>query len=283
MSTYVVGDLQGCARSFDELLDRVGFDARTDRVWLVGDLVNRGPDSLAVLRRVVALGDAARVVLGNHDLHLLAVAAGVRKPGRQDTLDGVMTAPDAGELLDWLRHQPLAHRETVTDVDVLMVHAGVVPGWSADETLARAREVERALRADDWVDLLARVFGNQPHRWKPELEGIDRLRVIVNVLTRLRFCSADDRLDFESKDAPVDGSGAFPPPPAGYLAWFDHVERRTRGTLVVFGHWSTLGLMLREDVIGLDTGCVWGGKLTAVRLEDRTLFQVPCRQSQAHA
>lgn len=275
MSTYVIGDLQGCAASFDALLNRCGFDARNDRVWLVGDLVNRGPDSLGVLRRVMALGDAATVVLGNHDLHLLAVAAGVRKPGRSDTLGALLAAPDVAQLLDWLRHRPLAFRASLPEQpDVLMVHAGVLPGWSADDTIRRAGELEAALRADHWRDTLAELFGNKPHRWRDGLVGDDRLRAIVNVLTRLRFCTHDDRLDFDAKDAP--GSSA----PPGFRAWFDFEDRRSRDTLVVFGHWSTLGVLVRDDVVGLDSGCVWGGALTAIRLEDRALFQVPCPQAQ---
>ncbi len=275
MSTYVIGDLQGCAASFDTLLERCAFDARNDRVWLVGDLVNRGPDSLGVLRRVMALGDAATVVLGNHDLHLLAVSAGVRKPGRSDTLGALLAAPDVARLLDWLRRRPLVFRASFPgQSDVLMVHAGVLPGWSADDTMRLAGELEAALRADRWRETLAGLFGDKPHRWRDELVGDDRLRVIVNVLTRLRFCSQDDRLDFDAKDAP--GSSA----PPGFRAWFDFAHRRSRDTLVVFGHWSTLGVMVRDDVIGLDSGCVWGGALTAIRLEDRALFQVPCPQAQ---
>ena len=285
MSTYAIGDLQGCAASFDALLDRIAFDARVDRVWLVGDLVNRGPDSLAVLRRVMALGDAATVVLGNHDLHLLAVSAGVRKAGRGDTLAAVLAAPDAERLLDWLRHQPLAHRESLPDAgpdrtDVLMVHAGVLPGWSADDTMRHAAELEAALRADDWRETLAVLFGNQPDRWSEALTGPERLRCIVNALTRLRYCSDDDRIDFKAKDAPAAAGEPFPPLPTGYRAWFDIETRRTRDTLVVFGHWSTLGLMVRATVVALDSGCVWGGALTAIRLEDRAVFQVPCPRAQ---
>ncbi len=287
MSTYAIGDLQGCAASFDALLDHVGFDPSTDRAWLVGDLVNRGPDSLGALRRAIALGDAATVVLGNHDLHLLAVAAGVRRRGAGDTLDDVLSAPDADALLDWLRHRPLAHRATIGDADVLMVHAGVLPGWSVDDTMHRAAELEAALRSDGWRDTLATLFGNRPDTWRDDLVGADRLRAIVNGLTRLRFCSADGRIDFAAKDAPALAGSSFPAPPEGFLPWFDVATRRTRDALVVVGHWSTLGLLVRVDerarggVIALDTGCVWGGALTAVRLEDRAVFQVPCPQAMA--
>ncbi len=284
MSTYAIGDLQGCAQSFDALLDRMAFDGRTDRLWLVGDLVNRGPDSLGALRRVMALGDAATVVLGNHDLHLLAVSAGVRKRGRNDTLDAVLAAPDAAPLLDWLRHRPLAHRATVRGRDVLMVHAGVLPMWSADDTMRHAVELETALRADTWRDTLAPLFGNQPDRWDDALVGDARLRVIVNALTRLRFCTDDGRIDFESKDAPAASTtastNAFSLPPAGFKPWFDIAGRESRNTLVVFGHWSTLGILVRDDMVALDSGCVWGGALTAIRLEDGSLFQVSCPPSQ---
>ncbi len=279
MSTYVIGDPQGCAASFDALLDRVAFDPQVDRIWVVGDLVNRGPDSLGVLRQIIALGQSATVVLGNHDLHLLAVSAGVRKPGRGDTLDAVLAAPDADALLAWLRRRPMAHRECVAGIDVLMVHAGVLPGWTTDDTMRHAAELEVALRADDWRDTLASLFGNQPDRWTDTLTGLDRLRMIVNALTRVRYCSDDDRIDFKAKDAPAAIGAHFPPPPAGYRAWFDIETRRTRGSLVVFGHWSTLGVMVRDDVIALDSGCVWGGSLTAIRLEDRALFQIACPQA----
>ena len=289
MSTYAIGDLQGCAASFDALLEHVRFDPSRDRVWLVGDLVNRGPDSLGALRRVAALGDLASVVLGNHDLHLLAVSAGVRKAGRGDTLADILDAPDAHQLLDWLRSRRLAHRASIAGADMLMVHAGVLPGWSADDTMARARELETALRGPAWRETLAALFGNEPDAWHDELTGADRLRVIVNALTRLRFCSADGRIDFKAKDAPALTGSSFPRPPEGFMPWFDVPARRTRDALVVVGHWSTLGLLMRVDdatgtargVIALDTGCVWGGALTAVRLEDRAVFQVPCPQAMS--
>ena len=279
MSTYVIGDPQGCAASFDELLERVAFDATVDRVWVVGDLVNRGPDSLSMLRRIIGLGAAATVVLGNHDLHLLAVSAGVRKAGRDDTLAALLAAPDAPRLLEWLRRQPLAHRATIGDDDVLMVHAGVLPPWSADDVMRLSSELESALQADDWVATLADLFGNQPDRWDDAATGRDRRRMIVNALTRLRYCTADGRIDFKAKDAPAEAGAHFPPPPTGYRAWFDFPERRSRDTLVVFGHWSTLGVLVRDDVVALDSGCVWGGALTAIRLEDRALFRVACPQA----
>lgn len=285
MPTYAIGDLQGCAASFDALLDHIGFDPARDRVWLVGDLVNRGPDSLGVLRRVIGLGDAAVSVLGNHDLHLLAVSAARRHAGRGDTIDDVLAAPDARELLDWLRRLPLAHRATIDGThgpfDAMMVHAGVLPTWTADDTVAHAAELSAALSADDWAETLEGLFGNEPDRWDDALEGRDRLRVIVNALTRLRFCSADGRIDFAAKDAPASAGTVFPPPPPGFTAWFDVPSRKSRDTLIAFGHWSTLGVLIRDDVVALDSGCVWGGALTAVRLEDRTRFQVPCPRSRA--
>ena len=295
MSTYVIGDLQGCAASFDALLERVAFDAGTDRAWLVGDLVNRGPDSLGVLRKVIALGASASVVLGNHDLHLLAASAGVRRRGRGDTLDDVLAAPDADALLDWLRRQPLAHRETIWmndghARDVLMIHAGVLPSWTADDTMRHADELSRALQADDWRDTLASLFGNRPDRWDDALTGADRLRVIVNALTRLRFCSNDGLIDFVVKDAPAaagsgpaSGGSYSQAPRAGFRPWFDCEPRSLGTTLAVFGHWSTLGLMVRDDVIALDTGCVWGGALTAICLEDGALFHVACPASSGPA
>ena len=286
MSTYAIGDLQGCAASFDALLATIAFDPAADRIWLVGDLVNRGPDSLGALRRVMALGAAASVVLGNHDLHLLAVSAGVRRKGKGDTLDDILDAPDAGAILEWLRLRPLAHRETLHDADgrsfdTLMVHAGILPGWTAGDTIRHAGELSRALATDAWRDRLAMLFGNDPDRWDETLAGPDRLRVIVNALTRLRFCSDDGRIDFVAKDAPALAGSSFPAPPAGFKPWFDCDARARQDVLVVFGHWSTLGLLVRDDVIALDTGCVWGGALTAVRLEDRAVFQVPCRSGRS--
>jgi bis(5'-nucleosyl)-tetraphosphatase (symmetrical) len=289
MPTYAIGDLQGCLAPFETLLDRFAFDPVHDRLWFVGDLVNRGPDSLAVLRRLMALGDAVTVVLGNHDLHLLAVAAGARRQGPLDTLDDVLAATDLDEIVAWIRKQPLAFRAAVPDratgrvVDTVMVHAGALPVWSVDDLMARAAEVERALRSDDWAATLKRAFGNRPDTWSETLAGEDRLRFIINALTRLRFCTPDGRIDFDAKDAPGVASGAFPAPPDGYQAWFDIPSRRSRDARVVVGHWSTLGVLVRDDVVALDSGCVWGGLLTAIRLEDRSLFQVPCPAALPHA
>ena len=273
MALYLIGDVQGCDAALGRLLDEIAFSPSRDRLVLLGDLVNRGSGSLAALRRVMALQGAAACVLGNHDLHLLAVAQGIRQLHRSDTLDDILTAPDRHALLDWLRQRPLALR----DAGVLMVHAGVPPQWTATQTLALAGEVESALRGPDWGAFLTVMYGNQPDRWDDALHGPERLRVIVNALTRLRFCTPDGRMDFKVKD------GAHQAPP-GLLPWFDAPERRTRDTVIAFGHWSTLGWFNRADALGLDTGCVWGGYLTAVRLgttpQDRERFQVRCPQTQ---
>ncbi|MFV0678914.1 symmetrical bis(5'-nucleosyl)-tetraphosphatase [Ottowia sp.] len=257
MALYLIGDVQGCDTALARLLDQLAFSPSRDQLLLLGDLVNRGPESLAVLRRLTALGDAAACVLGNHDLHLLAVAQGVRQPSRTDTLAGILAAPDRPALLDWLRHRPMALHER----GVLMVHAGVLPQWSAAQTLRLAAEVQAVLRGADWAVFLHQMYGNQPDQWHDGLQGALRLRVIVNALTRLRFCSADGRMEFATKDRAADGA------PPGYMPWFDVPSRRTAGGVVAFGHWSTLGKLQRSDVIALDTGCVWGGCLSAVRLD----------------
>ena len=274
MALYLIGDVQGCDAALGRLLDELAFSPSRDRLVLLGDLVNRGPRSLAVLRRVQALGDAATCLLGNHDLHLLAVSLGVCPPHRSDTLDDILAAPDRSALLDGLRQRPLAWRER----GVLMVHAGVLPQWTAAQTLALAGEVEAALRGPDWGQFMRQMYGNQPDVWGDGLAGAARLRVIVNALTRLRFCTPDGRMEFATKEG---GAAAAPP---GHLPWFDVPGRRTAGEVVAFGHWSTLGWLDRPDLISLDTGCVWGGCLSAVRLgadgHQRELIQVRCPQAQ---
>jgi bis(5'-nucleosyl)-tetraphosphatase (symmetrical) len=269
MATYAIGDLQGCLASFERLAARLP-DA--DRYVVVGDLVKRGPQSLATLRHVKRLADAGRaaVVLGNHDLHLLAVAAGIRPVHANDTLQEILAAPDRDELLAWVRGLPLAHREA----GALFVHAGVLPDWDADTTLALAEEVRTRLAADDHGDFLREMYGNEPARWSDALTGHDRLRCVVNALTRVRLLDADGAMHLKYK-------GPSAHAPAGLVPWFEHPRRATRGTPIVFGHWSTEGLLLRDDVVGLDTGCVWGGRLTALRLADRAVFQVDCPQAQA--
>jgi bis(5'-nucleosyl)-tetraphosphatase (symmetrical) len=261
MATYAIGDLQGCYEPLQRLLDRIRFDAARDRLWLVGDLVNRGPDSLATLRCVHALGEAALTLLGNHDLHLLAVAEGFAKLKRDDTLEDVLTAPDREVLLEWLRHQPLMHYEA----GYAMVHAGLLPSWSVTHALELAAEVEAALRASNYRSFLARMYGNQPARWDDALTGWDRLRVIVNAMTRMRYCDRQGRMDLEAGGTE---------PPQGYLRWYE--TRRKESQTLIFGHWSQLGLVFAPGLAGLDSGCIWGGRLSALRLDDRMLFQLPC-------
>ncbi|CAD6524521.1 symmetrical bis(5'-nucleosyl)-tetraphosphatase [Paraburkholderia metrosideri] len=262
------GDLQGCRRPFQQLLAKAAPPDGTP-LWLTGDLINRGPESLATLRDVIALGERAVPVLGNHDLHLLSVSAGIRKSKKGDTIAEILTAPDAGDLLDWVRHRPLAHFEN----GILMVHAGVVPQWDATLTMELADELQRALRAPNWKETLAGLYGNEPNRWKPGLKGLDRLRVTCSALTRIRFCKADGTMDFSS-------SGTLDSAPAGCMPWFDVPSRKTADVTVVFGHWAALGLTLRDNLIGLDSGCVWGEQLSCVRLaqnpSERTLTQVDC-------
>jgi len=264
---YLVGDLQGCADALDRLLAEIGFSGSRDRIYVLGDLVNRGQDSLGVLRRLRDLGDAAHCVLGNHDWHLLAVAAGVRPRHRNDTLEDVLDAPDREDWLAWLRHQRMALHAG----GWLMLHAGVVPQWDLAQTLALAADLERALRDSPPRDFLGAMFGNEPFEWSESLAGAERLRFTLNVLTRIRFVTADGRLEFATKD----GAEAAPP---GFTAWFDAPGRKTASTRVAFGHWSTLGLLDRPDVLGLDTGCVWGGKLSAARVDGgrREIVQVDC-------
>ena len=265
MATFVIGDIQGCYSALRRLLDKCGFDPARDRLWLVGDLVNRGPHSLAVLRFVKGLGRRAVTVLGNHDLHLLVVAAGHVKPHRGDTLDAILRAPDRDELIDWVRHRKLMHAEGSHAI----VHAGLLPQWTIPKALALAGEVEAALQGDEHDALLRGMYGNKPDRWSDSLTGIRRLRVITNVLTRIRLCTADGKLDFSHKGRPVDM-------PRGYLPWFSIPGRRSRGTCVLFGHWAALGLYMQSDVISLDTGCVWGRCLSALRLSGQKLVQHAC-------
>jgi bis(5'-nucleosyl)-tetraphosphatase (symmetrical) len=269
VSRYAIGDVQGCDQELRELLKLLRFSADRDRLWFVGDLVNRGPGSLGALRLVRALGDNAVVVLGNHDLHLLAVAFGSDRKRKSDTLDEVLAAPDRDALLEWLIGRPLAHAEG-TD---LMVHAGLVPQWSASEAVALAGEVQRALSRDPRA-LFAHMYGNEPDRWRDDLRGMERLRFVINVLTRLRLCTADGRTDFSVK-------GPSPPPSSPLRPWFELRARRSREARIIFGHWSALGLVAREGVVGLDTGCVWGGALTAFDLDqERAPVSVRCRAHQ---
>ena len=271
MSLFCIGDVQGCNAALGRLLDEIGFSPSRDTIYLLGDLVNRGPDSAGVLRRLAGFEDTARCLLGNHDLHLLAVAHGARPLHRGDTLADVLAAPDRPALLDWLRQQRMALQER----HVLMVHAGVLPDWTAAQTLALAGEVEAVLRGPDLGDFLRQMYGNEPASWHDTLKGVARLRVIVNALTRLRFCTIDGAMEFVTKE----GAGGAPD---GHLPWFDVPGRRTAEVTVAFGHWSTLGWLTRPDVISLDTGCVWGGRLSALRLDEagsHELIQVKCAQA----
>lgn len=265
MATYAIGDIQGCYDPLRQLLDRIAFDPARDTLWLAGDVVNRGPQTLAVLRFLRGLGERAVMTLGNHDLHLLVVAAGVRKPHAADTLDELLAAPDRDELLHWLRHQRLMH----VDGGYAMVHAGLLPQWSIAQAQALALEVEAVLQGPDCDEFLRHLYGNEPRHWRDDLAGIGRLRIVVNAMTRLRLCKPDGTMEFAHKTGLADA-------PDGYIPWFDVTDRASRGTPLIFGHWAALGLLLRDDLLGIDSGCVWGRQLTAVRLEDRKIYQCDC-------
>jgi len=266
MSLYAIGDIQGCHAEFCQLLEMIGFSPRLDRLWLVGDLVNRGPGSLAVLREVNALGDAAVTVLGNHDFHLLTVAAGHARQHKRDTIAPILEAPDRDELLAWVRSWPLV----VVEGDRLLVHAGLVPQWTPATALLLSGEVRTALAGADHDAFLRTLYGDEPRAWRDELEGFDRLRFIVNACTRLRFCTADGTMEFREKRGPEHA-------PTGFRPWFAHESRASAGKTVICGHWSTRELVLAPNLLMLDSGCLWGGTLTAVRLDDRRVFQVPSR------
>ena len=269
MTRYAIGDVQGCYEELRALLALLKFSPDRDRLWFVGDLVNRGPRSLETLRLVRALDDNAVVVLGNHDLHLLAVVHGSHRKKKSDTLDEVLAARDRDRLLEWLLTRPLAHGEAGD----LLVHAGVVPQWSVSQTLELAREVEAALQRDPRA-LFEHMYGDEPDRWSAELGGMERLRFAINVLTRLRVCTAEGRVDLALKGEP-------PPPPSPLRPWFTFEKRASRGARIIFGHWSALGLVQSHGVVGLDSGCVWGGALTALDLDvPRSPVSVPCAGHQ---
>ena len=249
----------------EALLSACSFDATSDRLWFVGDLVNRGPDSLGVLRFVRQLGERATVVLGNHDIHLLCLAQGVASPRLDDTLEAVLGAPDRVDLLSWLRCRPMMYAES----EFVLVHAGLLPQWSVPKALELAGEVQGVLRGPGYGDFLAHLYGGEPKAWSDSLAGPGRMRVIVNAMTRMRFCTEAGVMDFGAK-------GGVDVAPAGYCPWFDAPGRQNAGSTIVCGHWSALGLRLEPRLMALDTGCVWGGALSAVRIEDRRLFQVPC-------
>jgi bis(5'-nucleosyl)-tetraphosphatase (symmetrical) len=265
MATFAIGDLQGCYAEFMQLLELIQFDRRKDKLWLVGDIVNRGPASLSVLRYVKALDETAVMVLGNHDLHLLTVAEGCGKINRNDTLDDILAAPDREELLCWLRRQPLLY----VSGNYVMVHAGLLPSWSIRQASQLAKLVEAELRGSGFHKLCAHMYGNEPDHWNENLEGYERLRVVINAMTRMRVCTPNGKMNFAHKGPEKDI-------PQGYMAWFEAPSRASRNETIICGHWSALGLKITDNLLALDTGCLWGGSLTAIRLEDRKIFQVPC-------
>lgn len=275
MATYAIGDIQGCYDSLRRLLDYISFDASRDCLWFVGDLVNRGPHSIEVLRFVRGLGDAAVVVLGNHDLHLVMQAEGYGKASDEDTLAAVLGAPDCGELTAWLRACPLFHAEG----EYAMVHAGLLPQWSVVKALSLSEEVRAALLGPSYRDFLEHMWGSEPSAWSDDLQGWDRLRVIVNAMTRMRFCRPDGAMELRAP-------GAKAPPergPAGCMPWFEFPQRASADRTIICGHWSALGFRRSANLLALDSGCLWGGQLTAVRLEDRRVFQLSCgRQVEPH-
>lgn len=265
MALYAIGDLQGCYAPLRALLGVIAFEPGRDRLWFAGDLVNRGPQSLECLRFVRSLGPAATTVLGNHDLHLMCVAEGVEKRRPRDTLDDVLEAPDRDELLAWLRSRPLLHEEG----PYALVHAGLLPQWSVAQARRLAAEVEYALQGAHYRELLRRMYGDRPDRWDDALEGFDRLRVTINAMTRLRMIDRSGAMALRFKGEPGEAGGELVP-------WYLAPGRASTGHTVVCGHWSALGLHLGDGIVSLDSGCVWGRALTAVRLEDRAVFSVPC-------
>ncbi|AYF88802.1 symmetrical bis(5'-nucleosyl)-tetraphosphatase [Pseudomonas sp. DY-1] len=273
MTTYAVGDLQGCLDQLKCLLERVRFDPAKDELWLVGDLVNRGPKSLETLRFLYSIRDSVVCVLGNHDLHLLAVANNIERLRKADTLREILEAPDCAELLDWLRQQKLLHYDEQRDI--ALVHAGIPPQWSLKKALKRAAEVEEALRDDARLPLfLDGMYGNEPAKWDSDLHGVTRLRVITNYFTRMRFCSADGTLDLKSKE----GLDTAPP---GFAPWFSFPERKTRGQKIIFGHWAALeGKCNEPGLYALDTGCVWGGSMTLLNIDSGEQISCSCEENR---
>ncbi len=267
---FAIGDLQGCCSDLQGLLNALRYQEHERPIWCVGDLVNRGPQSLKTLRLLMSLGERVQVVLGNHDLHLLAMAAGVRKLNSKDTASEILNAPDAKTVLDWVRQQPLA----IFKHNHLMVHAGLYPWWSIAELLQLTEEVHHQLRGPNWIDFLTTIYGNTPTHWHPSLKGSERSRFIINACTRMRLVDSSGQLELISKE----GAGDYP---AGFRPWFEHPNLEQVDSTIVFGHWSTQGLVRYKNVIGLDTGCVWGGQLSAMDLQTRELIQVSCEQHQA--
>lgn len=269
MAVYAIGDVQGCYEQLQRLLEAIQFDRQRDQLWFAGDLVNRGPDSLETLRFVKSLGDAAITVLGNHDLHLLAAACKPVADNSKKALDQILTAPDRVELIEWLRHRPLFHY----DAEFCLIHAGLPPQWDFDLTKQMAEEVAQALRGSHYPSVLKAMYGNSPSHWSPDLSGMARLRFIINCFTRMRYCDKDGRLDFDHNGPP--GSQ-----PKHLIPWFQVPERKSGGMKIVFGHWSSLGYFEGENCYGIDTGCLWGGQLTALKLGGQVQrFSVDCLKS----
>ena len=273
MALYLIGDLQGCNAALQRLLDKIDFSPSRDTLYFLGDLVNRGEDSAGVLRRLMGYGESAQCLLGNHDLNLLAVAAGARKIRRKDTLESVLNAPDRDAMLDWLRHQKMAILLPRPNQPLLMVHAGVLPSWTVYQAFALAQEVEAVLKSSHANELFHQMYANTPAAWNDRLRGMERLRVVINALTRLRFCTAQGEMEFET-------TGGMDKAPEGYLPWFNVPNRQSANATIAFGHWSTLGWLGRSDVIAMDSGCVWGGCLSALRFSVNSsaqeLIQVRC-------
>ncbi len=263
MATYAIGDIQGCYHALMALLARLQFNAKNDTLWLVGDLINRGSGSLEVLRWCYQYQDSLKIVLGNHDLHALAVVHGLKAAHKGDTLQASVDAPDSHALFKWLRHQPLM----IVEKNHVMLHAGLLPQWTISESLSYAREVETVLQSGDYQYFLANMYGSQPSQWQPDLVGMDRLRIITNAFTRMRICTAEGEMEFAFK-------GELPDIPVAYLPWFDVPNRKSTNANIICGHWSALGLRQRNNVHALDTGCLWGGQLTAMDLETRAITQV---------
>jgi bis(5'-nucleosyl)-tetraphosphatase (symmetrical) len=268
MATYVIGDLQGCLTPLVQLLEQIHYHPEHDKLWFAGDLINRGEESLETLRFIKSLGSNATVVLGNHDLHLLAISHGYGKLKRGDTLAEILTASDRDDLMNWLRNQPIFHYDE--QLNTVMTHAGIPPCWDLKQAQALAQEVEDKLKSDSVDDFFSAMYGNKPNKWSDDLTGLDRLRAITNYLTRMRFCDENSKLDLESKEGINTAT-------KGYAPWFNYPTKVPQDCHIVFGHWAALeGNTQKERIHALDTGCVWGGSLTALRLEDRQRFSTPC-------
>jgi bis(5'-nucleosyl)-tetraphosphatase (symmetrical) len=267
MATYAIGDIQGCFHAFTALLARLKFNLKQDRLWLVGDIVNRGSGSLEVLRWCYQHQGSLSIVLGNHDLHALAVVHNLKPAHKLDTLQASIHAPDSDVLFKWLRQQPLMHIQNINEHEYVMVHAGLFPQWTIEQASQLASEVECALQADSFHDFLSGMYGNSPNNWHENLSGMDRLRAITNAMTRMRICSLEGEMEFEFK-------GELQDIPSGYTPWFDAPDRQSLTSQIICGHWSALGLRQRDNIHALDTGCLWGGQLTAMCLETREITQV---------